>query len=185
MNMASNPIIANNNNCAMGTPSNQTGGNWYSDFATIPSADIYGDAVYGATTYIPQGGTTISRPPISGQAVNPVVPANSTADSSTTTDWEFLDFSANATDGAATRLRSDPTFRIAIYCIGLYGNVNAATDPWDVVDDTLLNRIANTTASTSYNPNQPVGQYVTTPDASQLSSAFAQVASAIVARLSK
>ena len=106
-------------------------------------------------------------------------------DKSATTQWQFLGFSKNAADETATRLRTDPTYRIAIYVIGLYGNVNAATDLWDVVDDTLLNGIANTTASQIYNPSQPVGTYVTTPDASQLAHAFSKVASAIVARLSK
>jgi hypothetical protein len=113
------------------------------------------------------------------------MPTNAASDSSSTTDWQFLDFSRNAADGAAKRMRTDPTYRIAFYCIGLYGNVNGATDPWDVVDDTLLNRIANTPASPVYNPSQPVGAYVQVPDATQLAQAFSQVASAIVARLSK
>jgi len=193
MNMAQTSAISTNGKCKFTTQNNTS--YWYQDFATVPSVDIYGDVLYGASTYIPQGATTIAPPPNSSQAVNTAVPTNATpsststtapiGNSSTTTDWQFLDFSRNTADETATRLRTDATYRIAIYCIGLYGNVNAATDPWDVVDDTLLNRIANTSASQIYNPNQPVGVYVTTPDASQLSSAFAQIASAIVARLSK
>jgi len=170
--------VANNGKCAMGT-TGSTGNlaNWFGDWTKIPPTDAYGDNLYGVGTYITSPGAAygIAGP---GNAV----PANSSADSSNATEWQFVDISRNAADGAATRMRTNAIFRIGIYCIGLYGN---AIDAYDAVDDTLMNRIANTPASTAYNPGQPVGVYVTAPNAGQLSAAFAQVASAIVARLSK
>jgi len=170
--------VANNGKCAMGT-TGSTGSlaNWFGDWTLIPPTDAYGDALYGAGTYVTSPGSAygITSP---GNAV----PANSTADSSNATEWQFVDLSRNAADGIATQMRTDSTYRIGIYCIGLYGN---AIDAYDAVDDTLMNRIANTTTSTAYSPGQPVGVYVTAPNSGQLAAAFAQVASAIVARLSK
>jgi len=170
--------VANNGHCAMGnTGTTANLANWFGDWTLIPSTDAYGDSLYGAGTYITSPGSAYGM-----ASPGNAVPANSTADSSNATEWQYVDLSRNAADGAASRMRSDSTYRIAIYCIGLYGN---AIDAYDAVDDTLMNRIANTPSSTAYNPGQPVGAYFIAPNSGQLAAAFAQVASAIVARLSR
>ena len=170
-------IISDNGHCKFDTSGNSY---FYQDFTTVPAKDAYGDNLYGVGTY--QSSVSSAMPtnatPTSTSTTAPI------GDSSTTTEWQFVYLSQNAADGAATRLRTDSTYRVAIYSIGLYGNV-VAGDPYDAVDATLLNRIANTTSSPIYDPSQPVGAYFAAPDATQLASAFAQVASAIVARLSK
>jgi Flp pilus assembly protein TadG len=188
MSMQGMGTIADNGKCKFDTKDYTY---FYQDFTTVPATDLYGDALYGASTYIPLGATTSNTAPLSVSSAMPTnaTPTNTSTtapigDSATVTEWQFVDLSRNAADGAAKRLRTDSTYRIAIYCIGLYGNV-AATDPYDAVDNTFLNRVANTPASPVYDPTQPVGAYFTVPDASTLSSAFAQVASAIVARLSR
>ena len=84
--------------------------------------------------------------------------------------------STNAGDSAGQRIRSDKTFSPVIYCIGLGG------DGW--IDHDFLARIANTPTSSSYNPAQPSGLYVYSPDSSQLAAAFNSVASQIL-RLSQ
>ncbi|HEV3333286.1 MAG TPA: VWA domain-containing protein [Bryobacteraceae bacterium] len=170
-------IIPDNGNCKFHTSGNSY---FYQDFTNVPPTDVYGDALYGVSTY--QSTVSSAMPTAASPGSTSTTPP--IGDSSTTTEWQFVNLSRNAADGAATRLRTDRTYRIAIYCIGLYGNV-AMTDPYDAVDDTLLNRVANTPASPIYDPTQPVGAYFTVPDASQLAQAFSQVASAIVARLSK
>ena len=137
-------IITDNGKCKFHTSGNSY---FYQDFTNVPPTDVYGDVLYGPSTY--ESGVS-SVMPTNATPTN----TNTTApigDSSTTTEWQFVNLSRNAADGAATRLRTDSTYRISIYCIGLYGNVIVG-DPYDAVDDTLLNRIANTTASPVYNP---------------------------------
>ena len=74
-----------------------------------------------------------------------------------------------------------------MFVVGLGGNGG--------VDHTLLQRVANDPSASpdngvtygaynGYNTNQPVGTYIFSADASQLSSAFAEIASQIL-RLSK
>jgi hypothetical protein len=48
------------------------------------------------------------------------------------------------------------------------------------VDEVLLNRVANTSAATNYNPSHPKGTYVFAANAAQLQQAFAQLASDIL-----
>ena len=73
----------------------------------------------------------------------------------------------NAADDAANRVRQD---KIVIYCIGESKSVDAV----------FLKRVANTPDSSSFNPSQPTGLYVYSPDGSQLSSAFDTIASQIL-----
>jgi Flp pilus assembly protein TadG len=178
MNFSNNPpIIADNGNCKFDTSGTNA---YYQDFTTVPATDAYGDALYGANVYLPGISSLMPTDPNTASTSNNPPIGNG----STTTETQFAALSRNAVDGTATRIRADATYRISIYCIGLFGNV-AASDPYDIVDVTLLNRIANTPASTIYDPTQPVGAYFAAPDATQLAQAFSQVATAIVARLSK
>jgi Flp pilus assembly protein TadG len=178
MNFSNNPpIIADNGNCKFHTSGTNA---YYQDFTNVPPTDAYGDALYGANVYIP-GLSSLMPTAASPGSTSTTAPIGN---SSTTTETQFAALSRNAVDGTATRIRTDATYRISIYCIGLYGNV-AVGDPYDVVDNVLLNRIANTPASPIYDPTQPVGAYFTVPDATQLAQAFSEVATAIVARLSR
>ena len=142
--------------------------NWTQDVTVVPNTDSYGDKMTGVGTYLP---ATTSQ--VAVVDASPNDPAEA----------QFVALSKNAADGAATRLRTDPTFRITIYSLGLGGNVTL--HPYDDLDHVLLQRIANVPASTIYDPSQPVGGYVNCPDATQLAASFAQIASAIVSRLSK
>ena len=141
---------------------------WNQDFTAVPPTDAYGDKMYGIGSYLP--GTSSQVAVVDATPNDPA-------------EAQFVALSKNAADGAGTRLRTDSTLRITIYSLGLSGNV--ALHPYDDLDPVLLQRIANVPASTSYDPTQPVGGYVNAPDASQLAAKFAQIASAIVSRLSQ
>lgn len=75
----------------------------------------------------------------------------------------------NACDNLAARVRADATLGPVIYTIGL-----------GTVDATLLRRMANDPASPIHDPAKQVGMYAYAPDPSQLSRAFAQIASEIL-----
>ena len=82
----------------------------------------------------------------------------------------------NALDSAATRARDDANSRgldLVTYAIGLSNNLGAA-------EDTLMNRVANTTVSGIYNSQRPTGMYIRADNASQLDEAFAQLASEVM-----
>lgn len=79
------------------------------------------------------------------------------------------DAAANAADNLAGRVRLDTTLGPVIYTIGL-GSVDAV----------LLRRMANDPASNIHDATKQVGMYAYAPDATQLSRAFAQIASEIL-----
>jgi hypothetical protein len=79
------------------------------------------------------------------------------------------DAAGNAADSLASRVRLDTTLGPVIYTIGL-GSVDA----------TLLRRMANDPASPIHDSTKQVGMYAYAPDATQLSRAFAQIASEIL-----
>jgi Flp pilus assembly protein TadG len=139
------------------------------DFTQVPTTDAYGDQMTGAGTYLSTTNLTFSTtsPPLAQP----------------TDEQQFRDLSSNAADGAATRLRTDPNLRIAIYSIALAGN--SGTNIYDVLDPVLLQRMANATTSTAFNPSQPVGAYFYAQDATYLGAEFTAVASQISARLAK
>ena len=162
-------MVSNNGNCAM-NPTNWA--SFYKDFNQVPTTTAYGDALTGAGTYL----TTTSL------LLTGVDGSNQTLDLAAD-EQQFHDISCNAADGAATRLRSDATLRIAIYTIALAGNSNGNT--YDMLDATLLQRMANATTSPIFNPSQPVGAYFYAQDATYLGTEFTAVASQISARLSR
>jgi Flp pilus assembly protein TadG len=83
----------------------------------------------------------------------------------------------NATDNAGTTIRTQTAMNpVAIYTIGYTGNGG--------VDTALLQRLANSKDSSSYDATQPTGIYVPVNQASDLLAAFNTVASAIL-RLSR
>ncbi len=79
------------------------------------------------------------------------------------------DAAGNAADNLAARVRLDTTLGPVIYTIGL-GSVDAV----------LLRRMANDPASSIHDSTKQVGMYAYAPDATQLSRAFAQIASEIL-----
>lgn len=132
------------------------------DIAYIPNADAYGNATnccyrtvstFGSGTY--SGRIRPDKPSSVGGAAT------------------------NATDNAATRIRSDATFNPVIYVIGL-GDPSGSSPP----DQVLLAKVANDPTSASYVDTQPTGLFVFSPNNTQLNLAFARIASEIL-RLSR
>jgi hypothetical protein len=64
---------------------------------------------------------------------------------------------------------------IVVYAIGLGGAIN----------EPFLQQIANDPASSTYNPNQPVGQAVFAPNSTQLDEVFQVIAAKILLRLTQ
>jgi Flp pilus assembly protein TadG len=139
------------------------------DFAQVPTTDAYGDQMTGPGTYLNTTNLTFST-------TSP--PLNQPVD-----EQQFRALSSNAADGAATRLRTDPTLKIAIYSIALASN--SGTNIYDALDPVLLQRMANATTSPVFDPSQPVGAYFYAQDATYLGAEFSAVASQISARLAK
>ncbi len=83
--------------------------------------------------------------------------------------------STNATDNAATRIRSDTTYTPILYVIGLGDD----SDP-TAFDQVLLKKIANDTSSAYYTKSQTTGIYQNAPDNTQLNQAFSRIASEIL-----
>jgi hypothetical protein len=130
------------------------------DIAYMPAADIYGNATTGYQAFA-SGDLYPSGNPYVGQI-------------RVDTPTALVTASVNAADNQATAIRNDPNLTPTIYAIGLGGTV---AEP---IDATFMERISNDPRSPIYNPNQPVGQYYYSPDASQLYGVFQQVASQIL-----
>ena len=79
----------------------------------------------------------------------------------------------NTTDAVSRRILGDTTLNPTIYVIGYNGSEG---NP----DSYLLNRLANTTASTDYNSTYQAGQYVLASDPAALAEAFQAVAASIL-----
>jgi len=132
-----------------------------SDVAYIPAQDNYGNATtgYQTSTLFPGGS------PYAGQ-IRPDIPTSITA------------ASTNAADNAANRIRSDTTFNIVIYSLGLGGTV---TEPLNL---DFLRRVANDPQGSSYHPAQQTGHFYYAADITQLGEAYRAMASQIL-RLSQ
>ncbi|MBI4892041.1 MAG: VWA domain-containing protein [Acidobacteria bacterium] len=130
------------------------------DIAYIPTQDAYGNATGccydNAITTFPNGHSYQGK-------FRPDKPINIGA------------AARNATDNAATRIRSDSNLTPTFYVIGL-GDPGGADPP----DEVLLAKIANDPVSPSYTRTQPTGLYVFAPDNTQLNQAFARIASEIL-----
>jgi Flp pilus assembly protein TadG len=105
---------------------------------------------------------------------------------------EITKASTNALDNQGTTIRTDSTLKPMIYTIGLITNPNPGGD---VPDEQLLMKLANDASlATAPSPgptfytqqqNETRGIYVNAPDATQLRSAFDQIATHIVVRLTR
>ncbi len=80
--------------------------------------------------------------------------------------------SLNAADDAVRRIRLDTALKVVIYSIGLQGSESP--------DEVWMKRISNDPTSIYYTSSSPTGMYVKAPTSSDLSNAFAKVASEIL-----
>ena len=128
------------------------------DVAYIPDVDYYGNSTWGyVTPYTFSSGYYAGkirpdRPIAAGQA------------------------SKNAADNAARTMRQDPDYTVLIHSIGLGDPSGGSTPP----DPDFMKRVANDPDSPAYTDAEPTGMYVFAPDNTQLSQAFARVASEIL-----
>jgi hypothetical protein len=84
----------------------------------------------------------------------------------------------NAADYKSQQIRSNTTYNIVTYTIGLAGNESIP------MDTDFLERIANDIRASNYNSSQPQGMFVLASNNAALLDAFNAVASQIL-RLSK
>ena len=163
----------------------------YSDFAWLPSQDIYGNQINPSNSY--QSVTLTSG--------HLALSSNHLA----STDWQAVHYAAlNATDNSAYNARTNTTLPATFFVVGLGG------DGGDPPDNVLLQRMANDPNGDDYNTPanyspcaqetgcltytpvkqsngtilNPTGTYVYSPDASNLGSAFLKISSQVL-RLSQ
>lgn len=130
------------------------------DVAYIPSTDYYHNATVG---YKPA--PTFTSGPYSGQI---------RSDSPMAIRYAAM----NAADYKSQQIRSNTTYNIVTYTIGLAGNESIP------MDTDFLERIANDIRASNYNSSQPQGMFVLASNNAALLDAFNAVASQIL-RLSK
>jgi hypothetical protein len=140
------------------------------DMMSMPPFDIYGTPTSGtaysqATLTLPNGTTS---QPYTGMVYDPTALTNGNTGSIAA--W-------NATDNIASIIRSQSIMQpVTLYAIGYTGDGGT--------DTVLLNRVANTQASSSYNPNQTSGGFIQVNSAAELGGAFSNIAGQLL-RLSK
>jgi Flp pilus assembly protein TadG len=145
------------NACGWGTYTIPCGRN---DVAYIPSQDAWGNSTFGykpAYTYTSGPYATRIR------SDSPLAIRNA---------------AINAADSISQQIRSDTTYDIVTYTIGLTGN-----EPIPM-DTDFLERIANDPRASNYNSSQPQGMFMMATDSASLLDAFNAIASQII-RLSK
>jgi hypothetical protein len=145
------------------------------DLAKIPSADMYGNAMntsgYTNSYIIDQNGNTSSI--YNGTALDLT---------KVTDDYHWGLAMWNSVDNAAKNIRTDSNYAnrtgdtqqmpVTIHVIAYTANSG--------VDQGLLERVSNTSASSSFNTGQPQGLYVPAGDSTALANAFNQVASSLL-----
>jgi Flp pilus assembly protein TadG len=141
-----------------------------SDFAWLPSADVYGNSVAPVGAYKPVT-LTNGRIAVTGN---------------TTTDWTNAHNAAlNATDNSAYRARTNANLPVYVFTVGFTSSV----------DDVLLQRMANdpswltdpacvNSGACVNDQTQPQGKYVFAANTQELTQAFMSLASQAL-RLSK
>lgn len=149
-------IISNSSNCYY----NSNAANVYKDIVALTRSgaanevDIFGNALTGYKT-----------------------PINRTSGRIRIDDAETItNAGINALDSAARRARDDANTRgldLTTFAIGLSNTIGSA-------EDTLMNRVANTAASTAYQNDRPTGLYVRADNVSELQAAFGKLASDIM-----
>ena len=141
-----------------------------SDFAWLPSADVYGNSVAPAGAYKP---VTLTN-------------GHSAITGVTNTDWTNAHNAAlNATDNAAYRARTNPNLPVYVFTVGFTSSVDnvllqrMANDPSWLTDPTCVS-----SGSCVNDPTQPQGNYIFAANTQELTQAFLSVAAQSL-RLSK
>ena len=155
----------------------------YSDFAWLPSQDVFGNQVAPANEY-----TSLSLTGSENILTGPTYQGGFYSSN----DWTAAHAAAlNATDNSAYNIRTNATLPAYIFTIGLGGNHGNPPDP------VLLQRMANDPNGDQFNnpptysacsteptcinyPNQPQGTFYYSPSAATLGQAFLQMASQIL-----
>ncbi len=161
---ASSPITSSTSitaASASGCSYNSNVRNGRQDVAYIPTQDSNGNSTIGylALDYFPTGDYYHDQ-------IRPDMPR--------TVRWAAF----NATDSLSQRIRNDSTYTPIIYTIGLAGNETMA------INQDFMERLANDTSASNFDPTKPQGDFIYAPTTAQLSQAFQSVASQIL-RLSK
>lgn len=175
--IAESNLLPSSTACAQTTASGLSGLSYArQDIAYIPATDFFGNATqgyrtdYDFTTGVRTSGqdTFASGHPYAGE-IRPDSPR------------AMYNAGFNTTEDQGVRIRNDSTLNPMICTIGLGGNAGLPADA------EMLIRLANvasgvsstgtTINNTIYDSSRPSGNYVYAPTASQLSSAFMQVAS--------
>ncbi|MCP5117809.1 MAG: VWA domain-containing protein [bacterium] len=158
-------VISDSNGCKFAGNGGSDWGHMRRDVAYIPDEDVYENSTLGSFGY--------SDPPefTGGFYDGRIRPDKPNALGAA---------SKNAADNAARRMRQDPNLQVLIYSIGLGDPSGAMTPP----DPEFMKRVANDPESPVYTEDEPTGFYAFAPDNTQLSQAFARVASEIL-RLSR
>ena len=133
------------------------------DIAYVPATDLYGNSTSGYQSL--SGLVYTSGNPYVGQIRVDMPTAVVAA-------------SVNAADNQAATIRNDANLVPVIYAIGLGGT---SAEP---IDTTFMERISNDPRSPTYNSAKPAGEYFYSPNATDLTGVFQQVASEIL-RLSQ
>ncbi len=155
--------------------------NTYSDFAWLPSQDVFGNQVAPANEY-----QTLALTSVNGVLQNQL-------SGNIATDWPNHTHPAalNATDNAAYNIRTNANLPAFVFTIGLGGNHGNPPDP------ILLQRMANDPSGDQFNnpavypacsaeptcvnyPSQPEGQFIYAPNSAQLGQAFLAISSQIL-----
>ena len=165
--------ISNANNCAFNGSTTTD----YSDFAWLPSQDVFGNQIAPANEY----------QSLTLNGSNHLVLTNNA-----NTDWPNTHAAAlNGTDNAAYNARANATLPAYIFTIGLGGNHGNPPDP------VLLQRMANDPNADQFNnpavypacsteptcisyASQPQGQFIYAPTSAQLGQAFLAISSQIL-----
>lgn len=179
----SNSIYVTSTNapgCALGGGQTVSSPYTGTDFAWIPSNDVFGNQLNPSNHSAYQTGITTSGGKI-------------------TVNWQnYHDGALNATDDAAYRMRTNGTLPVTVYAIGLGGNTGGGSDPPDYI---LLQRVANDPNADLYSgsslypncsteptcitfPSQQQGTFAFSTTKTGLAAAFTSIASQVL-RLSK
>ena len=136
----------------------------------------YAGTWYNNATSVGSDITSVPLTDIYGNNMNTGYHSVTTSGNYMVLNWTNIQAASfNAADSQALKIRQSTTIpNIRIFSIGL-GNV-----PTDVVPADFLERVANDPRASNFDSNYPAGSYVYAPQSTDISDAFAQVASAIL-----
>ncbi len=144
------------------------------DVAYVPEIDYYGNPTASTLNPLgPQPFRATLRFPNDGVHLYGNYPIPNVSNPSRLrpdTPETITDAAFNAADNMAYTIRKDIKYNPIIYSIGLGSAVNAD----------FMARVANDPSASSYDSTKPRGQYIYAPTATQLQTAFQQIASQVL-----